>query len=358
MNMVSAYGRELRDSAVSGWNRFWFSAVDPATFCLIRLLAGGMLFYTHLVYTQDLLAFFGPHPWVNADALNALQVESGGAFSYGFSYLWFLGGYPTLLWITHIAALVVFAMLMLGWHSRVVSVLGFIIMASYANRSPASLFGLDQINGLLAMYLMLGPSGARYSIDRWLQKRRWKRQMQGLPASQQLPVPEPPPSIGANVGLRFIQLHMCVIYMFAGLGKLQGVSWWNGTAMWGSVANLEYQSLDMTWMYGHTLLMNVMTLVTVWWEISYSALIWPRLTRPIVLALAVPLHLGIAIFLGMITFGTVMLFGNLAFVSPRVVRAIIDRRSLTLEPSPETPATVDRPRRRKRGKNSSAAAMP
>ena len=52
---------------------------------------------------------------------------------------------------------------------------------------------------------------------------------------------------------------------------------------------------------------------------------WPRLTRPIVLALAIPLHLGIACFLGMITFGLVMLIGNLAFVSPWVIRAILDR---------------------------------
>ncbi len=53
--------------------------------------------------------------------------------------------------------------------------------------------------------------------------------------------------------------------------------------------------------------------------------IWPRLTRPIVLALAIPLHLGIACFLGMITFGLVMLIGNLAFISPAMVRAILSR---------------------------------
>jgi hypothetical protein len=37
--------------------------------------------------------------------------------------------------------------------------------------------------------------------------------------------------------------------------------------------------------------------------------------------------LGIALFLGMMTFGLVMIIANLAFVSPWVVRAVIDRNT-------------------------------
>jgi hypothetical protein len=44
-------------------------------------------------------------------------------------------------------------------------------------------------------------------------------------------------------------------------------------------------------------------------------------------AMAIPLHLGIAIFLGMMTFGLAMIIANLAFVSPWVVRAALDRGS-------------------------------
>ena len=45
---------------VAGWNRFWFQPTDPATLGLIRICAGAMLFYTHLVWSLDLTAFFGP----------------------------------------------------------------------------------------------------------------------------------------------------------------------------------------------------------------------------------------------------------------------------------------------------------
>src|SRR5205085_6985895 len=130
-----------------------------------------------------------------------------------------------------------------------------------------------------------------------------------------------------------IQVHMCIVYLFAGLGKLQGPSWWDGNAMWLSVANLEYQSIDMTWLASWPLTLNFLTHLTIAWEVSYAALVWPRLTRPIVLTLAIPLHLGIACFLGMITFGLVMLIANLAFVPPRMVHAVLgpapDARALS-----------------------------
>jgi hypothetical protein len=113
---------------------------------------------------------------------------------------------------------------------------------------------------------------------------------------------------------------MCVIYLFAGFGKLRGDSWWDGTALWGALANYEYQSIDVTWLGQWPLLINVLTHTVVMWEVFYCVLVWPRLTRPLVLALAVPLHLGIAVCMGMITFGLAMLIGNLAFVSPCLVR--------------------------------------
>jgi hypothetical protein len=116
---------------------------------------------------------------------------------------------------------------------------------------------------------------------------------------------------------------MCIIYLFGGVGKMKGFEWWEGSAVWYSVSNLEYQSLDMTWMVHAPWLGALLTHITVFWETFYCALVWPRLTRPIVLAIAVGVHGGIALFLGMITFGLAMLIGNFAFVSPRVVDAVV-----------------------------------
>lgn len=324
--MVRGYCREVRENVLGGWDRFWFTPTDPAAYCLIRVLAGLMLLYTHAVWTLDLEAFFGATPWVTLDALKPPDnlPEAQRFINFAWSYLNYVQS-PGLLWTVHIAALVVLTMFTLGLFSRVTSVLSFLITVSYCNRVPPALFGLDQINTLLAMYLMLGPSGACYSLDRLI--ARWR---------SPTPLPPPQPSLGANIGIRLIQLHMCVVYLSAGLGKLQGVSWWDGTAMWLSVANLEYQSIDMTWLARWPLIVNLLTHVTIVWEVSYCVLIWPRLTRPLVIALAIPLHLGIACFLGMITFGLVMLIANVAFISPALVRGVLDRQFAGTPSRPRT----------------------
>jgi len=310
VNRLAAYARSWAADGLAGWNRFWFMPADPATLALIRILAGAMLFYTHLVWSLDLEAFFGPNGWLSPEAVGWFQRDG-----YAWSYFWFIQS-PAMLWTVHLLALLVFALLTLGLFTRLMSILAFVATLSYIGRVPGALFGLDQMNGMLAMYLMIGPAGARYSLDRLLAQRQGK-------------VARPvEPSVAANVAVRLIQLHMCVIYLFAGASKLTGQSWWDGNAMWLAFGNLEYQSLDMTWLADWPRLVNVMTHLTIVWEVYYCALIWPRQLRPIMLVLAVPVHIGIAACLGMMTFGLVMLIGNLAFVSPAIVRAMVERKKL------------------------------
>jgi hypothetical protein len=308
VNRLAGHALSWVRDVVAGWDRFWFTPADVATLALIRIFAGAMLFYTHLVWSLDLEAFFGPDGWLSAGAVGLLQQDS-----YNWSYFWWIKS-SWLLWSVHLAALVVFALLTLGLFSRLMSVLAFVAALSYVGRVPGALFGLDQINVLLAMYLMVGPCGDAYSLDRVL--AAWQAGMKLAPAEA---------SIGANVAIRLIQLHMCVIYLFAGLSKLSGPSWWDGTAMWLALGNLEYQSLDMTWLARWPRLINLLTHATIFWEVYYCALIWPRKSRPVMLLLAIPLHLGIAICLGMITFGLIMLVGNLAFVPPEIIRAVFPK---------------------------------
>ncbi|REK15819.1 MAG: HTTM domain-containing protein [Planctomycetota bacterium] len=301
--------RNWGSEVLAGWNRFWFRPSDPATLGLIRICAGAMMLYTHLVWSLDLTTFIGPTGWLTREAVGSVQEGT-----YSWSYLWWIEDSPALLWTAHVAALVAFAMLTVGLLTRVAAVLSLVAVLAYVQRLTGALFGLDQINVMLALYLAIGPSGDAFSLDRWLKRRKT-----GV-------APPVRWSWTANLTVRLIQLHMCVIYLFAGLAKLTGQAWWDGTALWMAFGNMEYQSMDMTWMANHPYLINVMTHVTVFWEIFYCALIWPRLSRPVMLVLAVPLHMGIAICLGMITFGLAMLIGNLAFLSPAFVRAVLVRK--------------------------------
>jgi hypothetical protein len=298
-------------ATVAGWNRFWFTPSEPATLGLIRILVGGMLFYTHLVWSLDFMSFFGPQGFINSELLAKIPGRH-----WTWSHFEWIHS-PAALWAIHIAALVVFALLTLGLFSRVMSVLAYLLTVSYVNRVPLALFGLDDMNAMLAMYLIVGPCGDAFSLDRWLAKRR---------AGGELPERA---SVGANAAIRLIQVHLCIVYLFSAAGKLMGDSWWGGGAIWLSIGNLEYQSLDITWLVNYPLLVNMITHATVYWELSYCALVWPRLTRPLVLAMAVAVHLGIALCMGMMTFGLVMIIANVAFLSPALVRRVLDRKRPT-----------------------------
>jgi hypothetical protein len=206
----------------------------------------------------------------------------------------------------------VLALFTVGLWTRVTSVLALAVAISFAHRVPEAMFGLDQVSTMLTFYLALGPSGQALSVDRRLSARR-----RGSGASR------PAPSAGANLAQRLINVHMCVIYFFAGISKLQGEAWWTGEAMWRAVANLEYQSADMTWLAWHPRLLDLATHVSVLWEVSFCVLIWRPRLRPAVLAGAVVLHVGIGACLGMWTFGLIMLVGCASFLPNEVVRRLV-----------------------------------
>ncbi len=221
----------------------------------------------------------------------------------------------------HILCLAVLALFAFGVCTPLTSILAYLITVSYAYRAPLANYGLDQINAIAALYLVIGPSGAALSIDRlWRRKRNAKIALAAGKTPVEVPVV---PSARANLALRLIQVHVCVIYIFACQSKLQGESWWNGQAIWQAVSNLEYQSTDLTWLAWYPWLVNILTHGTVLFEMTFWALVWRPLCRPIVLLIGVAIHLGIGAFMGMWTFGLAMIFLYVAFVPATTIHAVL-----------------------------------
>lgn len=298
---------------VSAWDRFWFTPRLPHTLGVLRIAAGLMLLYSHLVLASDLMSFLGDDAWINNETARQLHDGAFREADWARSYLWYISS-PGVLWAHHLFTIAVTACFAAGLLTRIAAPLAVALQLMYLHRLTGALFGLDQIVTYSAMYLMISPCGSCFSLDARLRKRlanrrRDSRLLQWL-------LPDATPSIAANIATRLLQLHLCVIYLFGGLSKARGQSWWDGTAMWYSVGNYEYQSVDMTWMASFPRLTSALTHATVCWEIFYCALVWPKLTRPIVLAIAVMVHGGIALFMGMITFGTMMIAANMIFIQP------------------------------------------
>lgn len=320
--MIGRYFRGLVDAGTDGWNRFWFSTVDVAPLAVIRILIGMLLVYSHVIWALNSEAFFGTTAWLSSDAVAAIQSDG-----FAVSALWWFDESPMLMAVVHVVAIVNALMLTVGLWSRVAAPMAFLLTASFANRNPAALYGFDQVLGFVTLYLSVNPGHGWLSLDSWRKFRR-RRDFDGRnrSATSWLHVRES--SVSANIATRLIQLHLCLIYLVAGLAKLKGTAWWSGVAFWGAIGNQEYQTLDMTWLVDWPVIVSLLTLSAVAWEISYSALVWNRWARPLVLTYGVMVHAGIALCFGMMTFGLSMIVANVAFVSPIVIRSLIQRNGL------------------------------
>ena len=278
------------------WNKFWFTPTSAHALAAIRILTGAIAFYTLLVWTFDFQGFIngGLISAEYRDLLYRTPLESAMAWSH-FDWVG-----PSLRMPIHIVGLLIVALFTLGFYTRFTAVLTALLVISYSNRAMGALFGLDQMLAMLTLYLAISRCGDVFSIDSWLAKKSSDDKS--------------PTSVTNRIATRLIQVHLCIVYLFAGLGKCQGDKWWDGEAIWGTIANHEYQTANMLWLSDHMGLVALMTMLALFWEVTYAALIWPRLTRPIVLLLAVPMHLGIGMCLGMLEFGLIMLVANIAFI--------------------------------------------
>lgn len=323
---LSAYLARLGNSVRSGWNRFFFTPADPTTLGLIRVVTGLLLLRSLWVVGLDLHGFLGAHAWADPAAVRGWLAERvPGGWSF---WLWVPDALLRPVWL---ACLLILAMFTAGLFSRTTAVLAWIIAVSTARRMPVALYGFDQIIGTWALYLAAtGASGQALSLDRLLD--RWRNARRLFARRHQpgqtyvMPSGVPSPTISANLALRLIQLHLCLIYGMAALAKFRGDAWWNGFAIWGVLAAGEFSRFDLTWLAAFPTLLNIMTHSGLLLELLYPALIWVRPLRPAILFLVVILHVGIDLALGLTEFAVAMLAANLAFVSGTWLRSLVAGR--------------------------------
>jgi hypothetical protein len=196
---------------------------------------------------------------------------------------------------------------------------------------------MDTIQNLVVFYLMIGPSGAALSVDRFLRHYLATRRARRL----HLPLPEWPPlvpCVSANFAIRLLQINICLIYLVSGLSKLQGNLWWSGDAIWLTMADWEFSPMKYKyylaflsllgkhrWLY--EMIVTPSTLGSIAFEISFVFLVWQRKWRWFMILLATIFHLGIGFIMGLVPFSMIMLIMVSSFFPPSTVRQFLSRFS-------------------------------
>ncbi|MDO5615454.1 MAG: hypothetical protein Q4G16_04630 [Cruoricaptor ignavus] len=113
-----------------------------------------------------------------------------------------------------------------------------------------------------------------------------------------------------SFSIRFLQIQLCIVYFFAGFGKALGTDWIDGNAMW-YVFNIFIMKKPTHLSPIFKYLFTFISLFTIFIEIFYPLLVSIKKTRKIIIISILFLHLGIALFMGLYTFGFVMIILNI-----------------------------------------------
>ena len=333
-------------AAVHAWDRFWFRPADPLSLGVIRILTGLVVLYIHLIYGLSLLDMVGEQAWIDKKVMDSVR-QDFRVWAPAFDWtapdpqhpyatgqpiwsVYFHITQPGWIVTTHILFMLAMFLFTIGFCTRLTAVVTWVAVISYIQRTPTTLFGMDTIMNILLIYLMIGPSGATLSVDRLI--ARWWARRRG----RELPPPQP--SVAANVALRLMQVHFCIIYMASGLSKLQGPAWWNGMAVWGTMANYSFAPMNwpaytafLKYLSTHRALWEIITTTGTYFtlvlEISFPFLVWRPKLRWLMIIGAVMLHTGIGLIMGLATFSLCMLCLLLSFVPPQTLHALVDTLS-------------------------------
>jgi hypothetical protein len=197
--------------------------------------------------------------------------------------------------------------LLVGWHTRLTSVLVAFLLVVVQRRDVYVLNSGDLLLRELALYLALMPAGECWSLDA---RRRGTRQR-------------------APWGLRLLQVQVSLLYLFSVVAKLHGTSWQDGSAVGQAVQLEDLQRFVLPF--------PVATSVTASALLTYGTLVveaflvvglWLPRTRWLAMAAGIAIHLGIeaTLLIGWFSFAVIACY--LAFVPAPVLRRVVGERLL------------------------------
>lgn len=264
--------------------------------------------------------------------------------------------------LMYVLAVVVTAMFVLGWHTRATSVLFCVMVVSFNSRSLLMTDGGDTVLMLMSFYLMFTAAGRVWSLDARRARRTGRSWAPGpgqeggvlvalvAAVAVGLVLPWWVSLVGAAVvlvglwrlpleleqlragvvaaahhcALFVIAAQVCVVYAAAGLFKVQGSRWQDGTAMHYAL-NLEY---FQPWPAlsgladGGPVTSTALAYLTVFTQVGFVFLVFAKRAKYVVIAVMLAMHLGIAVLLGLPAFSASMALGDLIFLPTAFLLAV------------------------------------
>jgi hypothetical protein len=252
----------------------------------MRILFGIVLFGWTATMAFDAKELLG------SDAIIPIRFATQGRWN------WFGLETTGAVWVALAALAFASIAIIVGWRPTRWLVLSFLLLVAIQRRNPVILNSGDLLIRNLALLLAFTPTSAALSVDRW--RRHGRHALRTAP-------------LIAPWGLRLIQLQLMVVYFIAFWSK-SGNLWLNGTAVSTAFRLEDLQRISTpSWIIENVIIIAVLTWGALAVELSLATLLWVKKLRPVLIALAVSLHLFIDIFILVGFFGPLMITALLSF---------------------------------------------
>ena len=278
---------------INAIDTFLFSKTSAAPLAYFRIGIASLCLIHIAAFWQDIPALWGNQGYIFTD-INKLFITDNTPNFFILSTI--LQSFPSIneadtlyfLFYLYIGALL---LLLTGLCTRGSALLSWYLHFVFVKNAFLSSYGMDYILTSALFYCVILPVNRHFSLDSLLFK---------------------PNKMVYSFSLRLIQIHLCLIYFFAGVSKLLGVQWWTGEAIWRSLNRYAFYTVDFGWLSNYPLLCQMLSLTVIFVESTYFIGIWFEKTRKIWLFVAICTHLNIMFLMKLYYFGWLLIVFNLA----------------------------------------------
>lgn len=268
------------------------AGADARALAALRIGVAAVLIAQAFAFAPSLFLFFGEHGIVQAPVASLLVSSAMPRLTWFVDALAPIASERSVLigcFCVYVAAL---HLLLAGWRTRAVAIIAWLLHLSLKTTGSASAYGVFEFATIALFYCSVLPVGAALSLD----SMRSTRDV----------------SFQSKLGLRVLQIHLCIVYLSSGIEKIRGEQWRNGEAIWRAVMRPRFAPVDFSWLAGVPALALALCWGTLAIELGYVVFIWLPRTRRLWALATIGMHTGIALALGLWSFSALMIALNAA----------------------------------------------
>jgi Vitamin K-dependent gamma-carboxylase len=274
---------------------FFFRPSSGEILSALRIVVGAMMLLKALFLLPHLEDLFGEYGYLQSRLMDAIGGEniSSWLIKNGFSGERF----SVALHVYFVAHILSAFFFMLGYKTKLANVVLWFTQAALFRLGWESVYGIDSYCHNLTFLMIWLPVGRYWSLDYWGNQEKEY-------------------SVDRTVGLRLLQIYLCITYIGAGYSKAVGYDWWH-EAMWEVLHLREFHHFNYFWMAEVPVVPKLLALSVLFFETFYFIGVWiPKIGKAWVLTI-IGMHLGIAVTMGLVLFGlTLALVNAVLFLMP------------------------------------------